>query len=133
MTICTGRDALLPGSIWLEAEGLFGSQEEIDASPRQTFGTVKPGDIKYKDQNGDKIIDNNDMVYVGRGSNPVNFGVNLTIGYRNFTLHANGYGSMGGYSSIEGSYYRMSGTDKYSVIAKERWTEATKRRPNIRG
>ncbi|MCD8035148.1 MAG: SusC/RagA family TonB-linked outer membrane protein [Alistipes sp.] len=120
----TGRP--VTGLYMLEAEGLFGSQEEIDASPRQTFGTVKPGDIKYKDQNGDKIIDNNDMVYVGRGSNPVNFGVNLTIGYRNFTLYANGYGSMGGHSSIEGSYYRMSGTDKYSVVAKERWTEATK-------
>ncbi|HIW65457.1 MAG TPA: SusC/RagA family TonB-linked outer membrane protein [Candidatus Alistipes intestinipullorum] len=120
----TGRP--VDGLYMLEAEGLFSSQEEIDSSPRQTFGTVRPGDIKYKDQNGDDIIDSNDMIYVGRGSNPINLGVNLTLGYKNFTLYANGYGSMGGYSMIEGSYYRMSGSDKYSVIARERWTEATK-------
>ncbi|HEX9956966.1 MAG TPA: SusC/RagA family TonB-linked outer membrane protein, partial [Fibrella sp.] len=40
----------------LEALGLFRDQAEITASPRQIFAPVQPGDIKYKDQNGDGII-----------------------------------------------------------------------------
>ena len=47
------------------AEGLFTSQAEIDASPTQTFSTVHPGDIKYKDVNGDNVIDANDMCKIG--------------------------------------------------------------------
>ena len=39
------------------AQGLFSSQEEIDNSPTQNLGsTVKPGDIKYRDVNGDGKI-----------------------------------------------------------------------------
>lgn len=114
------------GLYMLEADGLFSSQQEIDGSAQQLFGTVKPGDIKYKDQNGDDIIDSNDVVYVGRGGTPVNIGLNLGLSYKNFSLFANGYYSSGGYSSISGSYYRMSGDNKYSVIANQRWTEATK-------
>jgi hypothetical protein len=49
----------------LISEGLFTSQEEIDAAPRQTFTTVRPGDIRYKDVNGDNIIDANDKVRLG--------------------------------------------------------------------
>ena len=36
--------------------GLFKDEENIKYSPRQTFGAVMPGDIKYKDVNGDGVI-----------------------------------------------------------------------------
>ena len=49
----------------LVSEGLFTSQEEIDAAPRQTFSTVRPGDIRYKDVNEDGIVDANDKVRIG--------------------------------------------------------------------
>lgn len=49
----------------LIAEGLFTSQAEIDASPTQTFSTVRVGDIKYKDVNGDNVIDANDVCKIG--------------------------------------------------------------------
>ena len=49
----------------LISEGLFTNQEEIDAAPRQTFTTVRPGDIRYKDVNGDGIVDANDKVRLG--------------------------------------------------------------------
>ena len=49
----------------LVAEGLFTSQAEIDAAPRQTFTTVRPGDIRYKDVNGDGLVDANDKVKIG--------------------------------------------------------------------
>ena len=49
----------------LIAEGLFTSQAEIDAAPTQTFSTVHPGDIRYKDVNGDNVIDANDVCKIG--------------------------------------------------------------------
>ena len=55
----------LSSTYGLIAEGLFTSQAEIDASPTQTFSTVRPGDIKYKDINGDGVIDANDVTKIG--------------------------------------------------------------------
>ena len=49
----------------LQAIGFFKDQADIDASPAQTFSAVKPGDIKYRDVNGDKIIDANDKTAIG--------------------------------------------------------------------
>ena len=45
------------------AEGLFSSKEEINTSADQSgFGRIRPGDIKYRDVNGDGIINDNDKV-----------------------------------------------------------------------
>ncbi|MDD3036985.1 TonB-dependent receptor [Bacteroides sp.] len=61
----------------LIAEGLFESQEEIDNRPKQDFGSIcKPGDIKYKDVNGDGIINKDDIVPLGYTDTP-----NLTYGF----------------------------------------------------
>ncbi len=51
------------------AEGLFRDQAEIDNSPRQE-GDVMPGDIKYRDINGDGVIDVNDATYIGYPETP---------------------------------------------------------------
>lgn len=51
------------------AEGLFKDQAEIDNSPRQD-GDVMPGDIKYRDINGDGVIDVNDATFIGYPENP---------------------------------------------------------------
>ena len=39
-------------------------------SPTQTFSTVVPGDVKYEDVNGDKKIDENDVVAIGHSTTP---------------------------------------------------------------
>jgi len=109
-----------------EAEGLFRDAADISSHAFQTFGVVKPGDIKYKDQNGDNIIDNNDQVKIGRWNAPLTYGLNLKLTYKNFSLFAIGTGSNGADAFLSGSYYRPDGDEKYSVIASERWTEATK-------
>ena len=50
-------------SYGLEVEGFFNSEMEINNSPQQLFGgNIRPGDIKYKDQNGDNVIDSQDRV-----------------------------------------------------------------------
>jgi len=51
------------------AEGLFRDQAETDNSPRQD-GDVMPGDIKYRDLNGDGVIDVNDATYIGYPETP---------------------------------------------------------------
>ncbi|WP_346239365.1 TonB-dependent receptor [Niabella insulamsoli] len=71
------------------ATGLFQSAEEIAASPRQTFSEVQPGDIKYKDINGDGLIDRNDQVPIGYGNVPgIFYGFNGSISYKGISLMA---------------------------------------------
>ncbi len=48
------------------ALGLFKDEADVENSPEQTFSpNLKPGDIKYKDLNGDGKIDSNDMTEIG--------------------------------------------------------------------
>lgn len=55
----------------LIALGLFKDWDDIRNSPTQnTWGSVEPGDIKYKDVNGDGVINNNDRVAVGNTNRP---------------------------------------------------------------
>lgn len=49
----------------MQAVGYFQSQAEIDKSLPQSFGTLKPGDIKYQDINGDGVIDTDDKIAIG--------------------------------------------------------------------
>lgn len=77
----------------LEADGQFQTWEEIASWPidndRQGNKTLRPGDIKYKDQNGDKVINGMDERPIGyrQGSTPVlNFGMNFSFAYKGFDL-----------------------------------------------
>lgn len=73
----------------LEAVGFFSDQVDINNSPVHSFATVKPGDIKYKDQNGDNVIDEQDVVKMFRTSTPeIYYGFNLNIGWKNFGISA---------------------------------------------
>ena len=112
----------LNGYWGLESEGLFQSQSEIDAAPKQTFGDVKPGDIRYKDQNGDGKIDSNDEIFLARWDSPFMSGINFTLKWRNFTFFALGNLYLGGHGMKDNSYYWMRGTGKYSEIARDTWT-----------
>jgi TonB-linked SusC/RagA family outer membrane protein len=107
------------------AEGLFQDVADINNHASQAFGVVKPGDIKYKDQNGDGVVNSNDQVEIGRWNAPLTYGLNLKLTYKNFSLFAIGTGFNGSDALLSGSYYRPDGDNKYSVISKERWTPAS--------
>lgn len=109
----------------LEAIGLFRDQADIDNSPLQSFGTVRPGDIKYKDQNGDGVIDGNDEVYLRRWQAPLSGGMELKVSYKNLTLYALGEGRSGADTFMEGNYYWVDGNDKYSEVVLNSWTPET--------
>ncbi|RNC65542.1 SusC/RagA family TonB-linked outer membrane protein [Proteiniphilum sp. X52] len=113
--------------LWgLQNLGFFNDQADIDNSPEQKFGEPKPGDIKYKDQNGDNIIDSNDEVFLGRWDTPFRLGLNFTAKWHNFTFFAMADGFFGGYGLKNSSYYWVRSDNKYSEIVRNRWTEETK-------
>ena len=82
------------------AEGLFGSQEEIDNLPynqdKRNNTTLRPGDVRYRDVNGDKVIDWKDEVEIGKGTIPTWFaGFNPTLHYKGFDLSLAFQGAFG--------------------------------------
>ncbi|WP_319592417.1 SusC/RagA family TonB-linked outer membrane protein [uncultured Draconibacterium sp.] len=109
----------------LESLGFFADSTDIANSPQQAFGIVRPGDIKYKDQNGDEIIDQNDAVEIGHWRPRVSYGVQLGITYKNFNLNAIGGGQAGAQSTFSGDYFWVDGNDKYSEVVLNRWTPQT--------
>lgn len=76
----------------LQSDGLFQSQDEIDNHADQDENgnsTLRPGDIKYVDQNGDGVIDFKDNVEIGNGPFPdMSYAIDLGITYKNFTISA---------------------------------------------
>ena len=110
-------------------EGFFQDQADIEKHAKQTFGTVRPGDLKYKDINGDGVINSDDQIDLGAGgcsTSRFTFGLNLTLKYKNFTLFAMGSGQTGAVAFKNNSYYWNRGTSKFSEIVMGRWTEETK-------
>lgn len=67
----------------LIAIGLFEDQDEIDLSPEQKFGTVRPGDVKYLDYNNDGVVDFHDEVAIGYSTIPeINYGFGLQMNWK---------------------------------------------------
>ncbi len=116
--------------IWgLQNLGFFQDADDIKNSPSQTFGQVKPGDIKYKDQNGDGIIDSRDEVFLGKGGwfgAPFTMGLHLSAKWKNLSFFALGVARFGANAMRNNSYFWVDGEDKYSEIVRNRWTEANK-------
>ena len=71
----------------LEAEGLFQTDAEAAAHAKQ-FGTIKAGDIKYKDQNGDGIINDADNVIIGSTIPRYTYSFSLNGSWRGISLGA---------------------------------------------
>ncbi len=121
----TGRPIGQP--FGLEALGLFRDQAEIAASPRQIFTPVQPGDIKYKDQNGDGIIDQNDSAPIGKTGVPtLTVSLHPRLQYRGFDLDLLFQGVTGTTAYFGGSYFHaFQNNGKASPIALDRWTTET--------
>ncbi|MBO6096784.1 MAG: SusC/RagA family TonB-linked outer membrane protein, partial [Bacteroidales bacterium] len=80
----------------LEVIGIFQNQMEINNSPRQTFGEVRPGDLKYLDQNDDGVIDKLDRVKMFGSSTPLlQFGFGLHFGWKGLKVYADFQGMTG--------------------------------------
>ena len=72
----------------LIALGLFRDYDDIRNSPKQSWGTVQPSDIKYKDVNGDGIVDDGDRVAIGATDTPsLIYGLGASVSWRGFDLN----------------------------------------------
>ena len=71
----------------MQALGLFKDHKDVESSPRQTFGSYGPGDIKYRDINGDGLINGDDYVPLAyNGDTPLlMYGFGGEYRYKNFT------------------------------------------------
>lgn len=73
----------------LVAAGLFRDQADIDAWPKQSFGDVEPGDIKYLDLNGDGVVDSYDTKPIGYTAIPeIVYGFGFSLQWKAFDFSA---------------------------------------------
>ena len=113
------------GSFYLlQMDGIYQNQTDILLSPFQG-NNIKPGDVKFKDQNGDNRIDNQDRVNLGSAIPKLYGGINLSAGYKAFDLSMFFQGSYGNKiyvqinQDIEGFYRGFTVTQRYF---DNRWT-----------
>ena len=116
----------------LIAEGLFRDEEEIASSPSQdiyaTTYPIRPGDVKYRDLNDDKIIDDNDMCWTGNPTVPeIIYGFGFSLKYKGFDCSAFFQGQ-GKVSIIMYNYHPFAtaatpGSGLMQWIADEHWSE----------
>ena len=123
----------------LEAIGYFNDEEDIANSPEQTFSVVRPGDVKYKDQNGDKRIDSEDRVAIGKSTSipDMVYGLNLGFEYKGFGIDMTFNGVSGLTKQLNVSSVHQPLRNGNTNIAtwylkdKVRWTESTKDIANV--
>ena len=112
----------------LEAEGFFNNAQEIASHATQTFEAVQPGDIRYKDQNKDGRIDQDDFVPIGYTDMPeYTLGLRSGIKWKGFDFDVLFQGAINRSVYWGGSYFEAFQNDgQVSSIALGRWTEETK-------
>lgn len=117
----------------LQAIGYFVDQADINNSLPQQFGPVKAGDIKYKDMNGDKVINSDDRVAMGYNSTcpEIYYSFSLGLEWKGLGFSAQFQG-VGNYTAIlSGTYYHplVDNTTISNYVYRNRWTPET---PNAR-
>lgn len=104
-------------------DGLFQSAQEVSSHAFQSPGT-SAGDVRFKDLNGDGIINDSDRDYLGSGLPTFNYGINLSARYKDFDFTIFGQGSGGNY--INSNLYRglmpTSGYTNWHEDILNHWT-----------
>ena len=114
----------------LVADGLFKDEEDIANSPRQTYmPDYKPGDIKYKDLNGDGVIDDNDRTYIGHPTVPeILYGFGASLYWKNldfsFFFQGRARVSINMYNMHPFRDNETQGFNMLKWIADDHWSES---------
>jgi hypothetical protein len=113
----------------LEAIGFFRDADDVAASPVQTFAITGPGDIKYKDQNDDDIINQFDEVPIGNSTrNPeIYYSMSLGAEFKGFGFEAffQGVSNMTLYMNTPSIFWPLRGNNNISTFSENSWTTAT--------
>jgi TonB-linked SusC/RagA family outer membrane protein len=75
--------------------GVYQNQAEISGDPVAVANNLVPGDLKFVDQNNDKIIDDKDKVFLGSYFPNLTYGANLGLTYKNIEFSMNIMGQSG--------------------------------------
>lgn len=103
-------------------EGIFQNQAEIDGHASQPG--AEPGDVKFRDVNGDGVIDADDRTYIGDPWPDFDFGLSFNGGYRNVDFSMSLYGVIGQelYNSNRAYLETMNGEWNSHTGTLDRWT-----------
>ncbi len=117
------------------AEGYFIDQADIDNSPDQRAigGAPKPGDLKYKDVNGDGVVDSFDQIYQGYPDVPeFTYGFSASIAYKNvdFSFMLQGAERVSFYAKPK-LFAQQGRGNVYDFYEGDYWTEDNQN-PNAR-
>ena len=112
----------------LVAEGLFADYDDIRNSPKQMFGDVQPGDIKYRDVNGDGIVDGNDEVAIGATTTPnLVYGLGASLNWKGFDFNVHFQGTGKSSMLMNGKTVWAFSQDRYgqilSDLVEDRWVD----------
>jgi TonB-linked SusC/RagA family outer membrane protein len=108
----------------LEVIGIFQTQEEIDAAPDQSaFAGATPGDLQYRDLNGDGVITQDDRTVLGQDNPRWIYGLNLNFDFKGFDIAAIFQG-VGDAQTFETSrfYAPFNNSGGVATIWRDRWT-----------
>ncbi len=106
-------------------DGLFVDEQDIESYPDQPYDP-RPGDIRYKDLNGDgKVTPEDDRTVIGQTSPKYTYGGNLRLGYKNINLKVTFYGAGGMRRELEHYTARAfaNGSNVQKWMFENRWTE----------
>ena len=78
-----------------EVVGVYQNDAEIQADPIAVANNLVPGDFKYRDLNGDGVINDDDRTVLGSFLPKFQYGVNLSVNYNGFDLSTSLYGQGG--------------------------------------
>jgi hypothetical protein len=109
----------------LDCIGVFANQSEIDNSPKQFNDNTLPGDLKYRDANGDGVIDNNDRVQM-KGQYPsIEYAITGSANWKgfDFSFITQGVGNKKYYTTGWGVVPFTQGSAPTTEYIKHMWTE----------
>ncbi|MFT4204146.1 MAG: TonB-dependent receptor [Chitinophagaceae bacterium] len=112
-------------ALWgYKTDGLFQTQEEIDAYGATYATGTKPGDVKYLDLNGDGSIDANDMTVIGNSFPKYTFGFNADVSYKGFELNVLFQGATKVDVRLAGALAEMGNQEGFThkIYANNYWT-----------
>ncbi len=105
-----------------QTDGVFQTQDEVDAHPSQIAlgANAAPGDIKFKDVNGDGVINSDDRTYIGDPIAAVTMGLNISLKYKCLDLVAYAFASIG--NDVVRNYERAQPNVNRMSYTLDRWT-----------
>jgi len=115
----------LPYDSWYMVEwiGIFQNQAEIDEGPHHPYNP-KPGDLKFKDQNGDNVIDSEDRIVFDGRYPDFYYGGSLNLSWKNFDVSAffQGVSGIKNWTWCWGDSPFTQGSPPTKELANNRWT-----------